>query len=161
MTKLAAVVLLLSITACAATPSSPAASITLPMPVPPVPAASGAKDEPLPVGATARVPGTVGRIRIADLPHDERGAARVAVDWPGAPAYRLQLRATGDWRDARVRALGADGRPLHIDHWLPARSDRWWSAITEGCCMTLEITGTPGAEATLTIVDATAVGEAR
>lgn len=130
------------------------------MAAPALPAAGGSKEEPLRIGTSVPVPLVAETVDLDALSWSDDGVARFTVAWPEVASFRLQLRAAGEWGAARVRVLSPDGTPLHIDHWRPAERPRWWSAVTHGPALVVEIDGRPAPGAALRIVSADALGSA-
>lgn len=128
--------------------------MTLPMDVPDAQNLPAVKGEPLRVGTIVEVPDAARAIALETLEWVD-GVARLTVSWPTARGLALSLHASGRWdKAAAVRALDAEGRPLHVDTWHPAQLSNWTSPSAPGDEIILEITHPPGRDAQLFVVSA-------
>ena len=128
--------------------------LTLPMSVPAPQDLPAPKGEPLRVGTTVEVPDASRAVPIDALAWSD-GSARLTVRWPNARGVALRLHADGRWHKAtEVRALSADGQPLHADVWRPANASEWTTPSAPGDEVILEFTNPPGRDARLFVVAA-------
>lgn len=128
--------------------------LTLPMSVPAEQDLPARKGEPLRIGTTVEVPDASRSIALDALEWTD-GAAQLTVSWPTARGLALKLHADGRWHKATVvRALDAEGQPLHADVWQPAQSSDWMSPSAPGDVIILEFTNPPGRDARLFVVSA-------